>query len=106
MDKSPRYAKKEAPVLSDEELFALDELVDPTAKILVALKEDIENGLSNIKLKFVLNNGMDDLGINFRGRKTKISQYVDSKREEIEEIRLGHKRQRRMGEVINLFNCI
>ena len=70
-----------------------------------ALKEDIENGLSNTKLKFVLNNGMDDLGINFRGRKTRISQYVDSKREEIEEIRISHKRQRRMGEVINLFNC-
>ena len=71
-----------------------------------ALKEDIENGLSNTKLKFVLNNGMDDLGINFRGRKTRISQYVDSKSEEIEEIRISHKRQRRMGEVINLFNCI
>jgi hypothetical protein len=69
-------------------------------KILIALKEDIENGLTLMEIKAAMMHIMADSGYNDEGTQARINNFVTRKRNEITSMKKNHKK-RRISEVIN-----
>ena len=61
-------------------------------KILIALKEDIENGLTLMEIKAAIINIMADSGYNDEGTRARINNFVTRKRNEITSMKKNHKK--------------
>ena len=61
-------------------------------KILISLKEDIENGLTLMEVKAAMMHIMVDSGYNDEGTQARINNFVTRKRNEITSMKKNHKK--------------